>query len=301
MIRLIPYEAGDLRRVAGFLRVASAGLLRPDGSEDAAFAAFLAQGVNRGGRDFRLAMDAEDRLVGVLLSARYRVRDRALPIRAFRIVVAPTARGHGVGQRLLLAVEGQDAAGAVIRRTALHDDEGRRPVAALERRGYRRVQTIRIMHRHGIPPAALPPPTGQRLRDARLPDEAGALAELHNAAHADAFGFVPLEPDDVILVAGARGGRTVVLEGATGLVGAFQTLPYHDGQGVLHAVHVRPEAQGRGAGRLLTLAALHALAQQGFHRVELAVDAANAPAVALYESLGFADDRREYICDKAPS
>ncbi|MCA9558025.1 MAG: GNAT family N-acetyltransferase, partial [Myxococcales bacterium] len=110
-----------------------------------------------------------------------------------------------------------------------------------------------------------------------------------------------LEPDELLQTASAPGGRTVVLEADDALLGAFQTLPFHAGVGVLHAVQVRPDAQGRGLGRLLTVAALHALAQQGFHTVELAVDAANAPAVHLYATLGFVDHRRELTYERPPA
>lgn len=64
--------------------------------------------------------------------------------------------------------------------------------------------------------------------------------------------------------------------------------------GEIYVVGVDPEAQGGGLGRTLTLRGLAylALASDDHHTplrsIELYVDADNTPAVALYESLGFA-------------
>lgn len=52
-------------------------------------------------------------------------------------------------------------------------------------------------------------------------------------------------------------------------------------------VGVVPEAQGRGLGRLLTVAGIRHLQRQGVDAVMLYVDADNAPAVNLYRALGF--------------
>ena len=57
--------------------------------------------------------------------------------------------------------------------------------------------------------------------------------------------------------------------------------------GEVYAVGVSPDAQGLGLGRALTLAGLHRMAEQGVDVVDLYVDADNAAAVRLYESLGF--------------
>jgi ribosomal protein S18 acetylase RimI-like enzyme len=57
-----------------------------------------------------------------------------------------------------------------------------------------------------------------------------------------------------------------------------------------------PEVRGRGWGRQLTARALDAARQLGRQHVVLAVDAANWPAIAMYEVLGFvAWDRRSVL------
>ncbi len=63
--------------------------------------------------------------------------------------------------------------------------------------------------------------------------------------------------------------------------------------GEIYAVGVVPRAQGAGLGRALTLAGLDHLRRHGAHRAELFTDADNAPAVHLYETIGFVVDRTD--------
>jgi len=56
---------------------------------------------------------------------------------------------------------------------------------------------------------------------------------------------------------------------------------------MLHALHVAPSARRRGLGRALTEAAMHWSCARGADWIALAVTDANAPARALYASLGF--------------
>lgn len=60
-----------------------------------------------------------------------------------------------------------------------------------------------------------------------------------------------------------------------------------DGVGEVYNLAVDPSAQGQGHGALLLEAGLRHLADVGSREVWLWVDAANAPAVALYRSRGF--------------
>ncbi|MCE3555496.1 mycothiol synthase [Pseudonocardia sp. RS11V-5] len=57
--------------------------------------------------------------------------------------------------------------------------------------------------------------------------------------------------------------------------------------GEVYVLGVDPAAHGRGLGRVLTLAGLHHLAGRGLDTVLLYVEADNAPAVRVYEKLGF--------------
>jgi mycothiol synthase len=69
--------------------------------------------------------------------------------------------------------------------------------------------------------------------------------------------------------------------------------------GEIYVIATDPDFQGRGLGRRLVLAGLDSLARRGMTVGMLYVDADNAPAVRLYEDLGFAVDHidRAYTAD----
>ncbi len=75
-------------------------------------------------------------------------------------------------------------------------------------------------------------------------------------------------------------------------------LADHPGENQLEIVYagIVPEARGHGLGRRLTAHAIEVARNLGRDRVVLAVDAANWPAIAMYEALGFvAWDRRSVL------
>lgn len=63
-------------------------------------------------------------------------------------------------------------------------------------------------------------------------------------------------------------------------------FPSHSHRGSL-AMGIITDFRGQGLGRRLIEAALDKAKQEGFIRVELSVHADNAPAIALYEKVGF--------------
>ncbi|WP_343287283.1 mycothiol synthase [Gordonia sp. SID5947] len=71
------------------------------------------------------------------------------------------------------------------------------------------------------------------------------------------------------------------------LLGFHWTKVHDPSLGEVYIVGVDPAAQGRGLGRLLTLAGLHHLAALGIGEVELYVEGDNAAALHTYERLGF--------------
>lgn len=65
--------------------------------------------------------------------------------------------------------------------------------------------------------------------------------------------------------------------------------------GEVYVVAVDPSEQGRGLGRALTLRGLHHLHDAGLRQVELYVEGDNAPALATYHGLGFAERARDVL------
>jgi mycothiol synthase len=69
--------------------------------------------------------------------------------------------------------------------------------------------------------------------------------------------------------------------------------------GEIYVIGVDPDHQGSGLGRTLVVAGLGSLADRGMRTGMLFVDAANTPAVALYEKLGFTTSRVDRAYGKA--
>jgi mycothiol synthase len=82
-------------------------------------------------------------------------------------------------------------------------------------------------------------------------------------------------------------GLLVAEDDAGRLLGFHWTKQHSADLGEVYVVAIAPEAQGRGLGRVLTLAGLHHLATRGVGEVLLYVESDNQPAVSLYAGLGF--------------
>jgi mycothiol synthase len=148
-----------------------------------------------------------------------------------------------------------------------------------------------------LPLPELVVPDGVRVRGYRDDDAEQVLAVNAAAfAHHPEQGSLDLaglaermaEPwwDPAGLVIAASEDRDEVL--------AFHWTKQHDATlGEVYVVAVGPAAQGRGLGRVVTLAGLHHLAGLGVDEVLLYVESDNAPAVRLYGSLGFEHAARD--------
>jgi mycothiol synthase len=213
------------------------------------------------------------------------------------LAVHPDARGRGVGAGLL-------------RRTAAYDggltawSHGNHPAAArlATAYGWERVRDLWVMRRPAsVPLPALEVPADLTIRGYRDTD-ADAIVAVNAAAFAhhpeqgamDAENLARRMAEPWFDPAGL-----LVAEDASGVLGFHWTKQHDARQGEVYVVGVAPAAQGRGLGRLLTLAGLHHLAGRGVEEVLLYVESDNAPAVAVYSRLGFghadADTHVQYV------
>ena len=202
------------------------------------------------------------------------------------LVVRPDARGKGYAERLLAGVLPRHPGPL----TAW--SHGNHPAAAAlaARHGFERVRDLWVMRRPALPAPPAAVPEGLTIRGYRETDrddllrvnaaafdhhpEQGAMDAADLAARMAEPWF---DPDD-LLVATDDGGA---------MLGFHWTKLHSGSSGEIYVLGVAPEGQGRGLGRLLTVAGLHHLAGRGIDEVHLYVESDNAPAIAVYEKAGF--------------
>ncbi len=200
------------------------------------------------------------------------------------LAVTPDARRQGVGGRLLALAEEARPAHAW--------SHGGHPGAArlAERAGWRRTRDLWVMRRPTATPLpSLELPDGVQVRGYLATDESDLLAT--NAA---AFAHHPEQGSMDAAELAQRmaepwfdpAGLLVAVD-ESGMLGFHWTKQHDAATGEVYVVAVGPRAQGRGLGRVLTLAGLHHLAGLGVEEVLLYVESDNDPAVRLYASTGF--------------
>ena len=201
------------------------------------------------------------------------------------LAVHPDRRGQGVATALAQQTSHDGALTAW--------SHGHHPAAArlAASHGWERVRDLWVMRRSTARPLpALEVPDGVRIRPYREGDAAGIVA-----VNAAAFAHHPeqgaMDEDNLarrMAEPWFDPAGLLVAEDGSGMLG-FHWTKQHDAQhGEVYVVGVAPGAQGRGLGRLLTLAGLHHLAGRGVEEVLLYVESDNAPAIAVYSRLGFA-------------
>jgi mycothiol synthase len=223
---------------------------------------------------------------------------------AAEIAVSPAARRRGVGTTLLGALLDADPD----RRLQLWAHGADAAAAQLAAsRGFHRVRRLWQMRRSlfaPLDPVVLPPGTAVRTFDPGR--DADAWLELNARAFAnlpDQAGWRRADLDRRLAEPWFDPAGFLLAEGPEGsLIGFHWTKVHghhhdpdvahhdhpHDPLGEVYVVGVDPGFRGLGLGRALTLAGLHHLRGRGLPVALLYVDADNAPAIALYRSLGFA-------------
>ena len=210
------------------------------------------------------------------------------------LVVAPEARGHGLGAKLLERLMGEVGPQVDLEAWSHADHPAARRLA--ERTGFERARELWVMRRRtSTPLPRLEPPPGVRLRsytdadaDAVLRLNAAAFAAHPEQGAMDAENLAErmaehwFDPAGLILAVDTSDGA----EGR--LLGFHWTKRHTHDLGEVYVVGVDPDAQGAGLGRLVTLAGLHHLADLQVNEVILYVESDNAAAIRVYrDKLGF--------------
>lgn len=134
------------------------------------------------------------------------------------------------------------------------------------------------------------------IRDATAAD-AAAVAAIYNHAVATTtavwHGTLTDAADRAAWIADRQGaGFAVLVAEEGGAIAGFAAFgPFRAFAGyrhtVEHSVYVAPGAQRRGTGRALLAALIARARATGFHAMIGAIDATNAPSLALHRALGF--------------
>ena len=206
------------------------------------------------------------------------------------LVVAPDARRTGLGTALArVALETPGSVSA----WSHGDHPGARRLA--EQHGLGAVRALWVMRRSLAEPLpGLDVPAGVTVRglDPDRSTDAAAVLRVNAAAFAhhpeqgslDAAGLAERMAEAWFEPA----GLLLALDDDDQSVLGFHWTKRHSATlGEVYVVGIAPQAQGRGLGRVLTLAGLHHLADSGSTEVLLYVESDNAPARAVYARLGF--------------
>lgn len=210
------------------------------------------------------------------------------------VAVDPEVRGHGIGAGLVAAALAAGGSGA---RVWAHGDlPPARAVAA--RLGLSVSRELWQMRRELANPELpeLAVPEGLELRTYAGPSDDPELLRVNNAAfswHPEQGGWTERD------IAARRGepwfdpkGLFIAVDPARPerILGFHWTKVHSDdipAIGEVYVVGIDPGAQGRGLGRLLTLAGLHYLRDRGLGAVLLYTEGDNTAAVHTYTRLGF--------------
>jgi mycothiol synthase len=209
------------------------------------------------------------------------------------LAVDPAARGRGRGRALVEEVQWVTE-GEPLRAWSHADHPAARALAAAY--GFEAVRELWVMRRPGVEPLApLDVPDGIRI-DTWTPADAPDLIAVNAAAFASHPEQGAMDADD--LASRMRqdwfdpAGLLLARDTTSGDLLGFHWTKRTGSTGEVYVLGIAPAAQGRGLGKVLTLAGLHLLVDDGpqgpgVEEVELYVEADNDAAVAVYSRLGF--------------
>jgi len=217
------------------------------------------------------------------------------------LVVDPSSRRQGIGLRLVRALAEQ--APSPLQLLAPTDSPAAQALAA--RAGLVAGRTLLIMKRDLERPLPEPGvPAGVTIRTFVPGQDETAWVAVNAAAFAH-------HPEQGALTAEDLAERMAepwfdpagffVAERDDAMVGFHWTKQHEDRLGEVYVLGVAPAGHRQGIGRALLLIGLAYLRERGNTTVELYVEAASGPAVALYSGYGFATAARDVMYAQRPT
>ena len=209
-------------------------------------------------------------------------------------VVHPEARGAGIGRMLLgRSVEHAEATGGRRIDVWAYNDAGAGGRLAAEF-GFAPTRRLLHLHRHMRDLPDAPAPQGATLRAFSPGEDDERWLALNNRIFAGHPENGSWTLDDL----GARmeqpwfSGDDFLLIEADGDISGFCWLKVEERPdeglvGEIYVIGTAPEQRGRGLARFLVVRALRRMHDRDVNTAAVYVDESNAPAVALYRSLGF--------------
>lgn len=261
----------------------SGGLMAIATGEDTADQAQTASSV---WRVYAAGADDAGELIG------YGIRAKQGERHAAEFLIDPDHRGQGLGERLLTIILAEQP-------EAWCWSHGDHPAAArlADKHGLSRDRVLYQMRTDAdLGPDDLPAtrtPEGVEIRSFAPGDEDGWLS-VNNAA----FDWHPEQGSqtradiDAIVTADDFDPESVVIAERDGEIIGFHQIKLTDTQtegrlGEVYVVGVDPHVHAKGVGRALTVEGMRRMLAAGARVVELYVESDNAPALNLYERLGF--------------
>ena len=211
---------------------------------------------------------------------------------AAEFLIAPDHRGQGLGERLLTTILDEEP-------EAWCWSHGDHPAAKhlAQKHGLGRDRVLYQMRTDtGLSLDALPEtqaPEGVEIRSFAPGDEDGWLS-VNNAAfdwHPEQGGQTRADIDAVVTAADFDPNTFVIAARDEEVIGFHQTkITDTDDEGRLgevYVVGVDPRIHAKGVGKALTIEGMRRMVAAGAETIELYVESDNAPALGLYERLGF--------------
>lgn len=240
-----------------------------------------------------LITTGDDELTGA--SAVVVPTDASQPV-VIELVVAPEARGSGLGRALVDATQELVTQHVADEQTVTAWTHGDHP-AARHLAASADVEPVRILYRMAIDIASesfgdASAPAGYTIRTFNPGADDAAWLDLNATAFAD-------HPEQGQLTQADLDARKAedwfdpagffIAENSEGTPVGFHwtKTPVGSAAGEVYAVGVHPNTQGTGLGKVLTLHGMNYLAASGLEKIVLYVDDENRPAVNLYNALGF--------------